>query len=133
VNVHKYNYTRTMDTVNSNMYREIILDLYHHPLNKTKLVDFDMEMSGKNPLCGDEVIIKIKLDDRGKVSDISHEGVGCAISDACNSLITEKVRGMTMDEIAKLTLENIEGILGFSLVYTREACATLGLRALQRR
>lgn len=112
------------------IYKEMILDLYRHPLNKKELTDFDIKEKGINPSCGDEVEIMIKFDAEGKVKDIGHQGQGCAISQAAISLLTEEVKGKTKKEIQEFSDENMLNLLGIPISHTRIKCAMLGKNTL---
>ena len=112
------------------MYREIILDLYRNPLNKKVLADFDVERREFNPACGDEILVQIKFDESGKVIDIGHQGQGCAISQAAVSLLTDEVRGKSKGDLKGVDDNKVYELLGFEPVYTRQKCATLGLKAI---
>ena len=114
------------------MYKELILDLYRHPLNKKVLADFDVEHREFNPTCGDDVTIQIKFDEEGRVADIGHQGVGCAISQAAVSLLTDDVKGKKKEDIKNITEDGMMKLLGFEVVYARRKCALLGLYTLQR-
>ena len=114
------------------MYREVILDLYRHPLNKKVLADFDVEHREYNPVCGDDITVRIKFDERGSVADIGHQGIGCAISQAAVSLLTEGVKGKNKEEIEKIGEKDVYDLLGFEVMYTRQKCAMLGLFAIQK-
>ena len=75
----------------SDLYTEIILDLYKHPRNKGRIEEFDLEAGGGNPTCGDAVTFTMKIEN-GIISDIRFYGSGCAISTAAESLLTEMVK-----------------------------------------
>ncbi len=79
------------------LYQETILDHNRHPRNRRKLEEADAEAHGHNPLCGDNVTVYVQTED-GKVTDISFDGNGCAISTASASLMTEAVKGKTLEE-----------------------------------
>jgi nitrogen fixation NifU-like protein len=79
------------------MYQEIILDHYQNPHGRGLREPFDAESFQINPTCGDEVTLRVKLDD-DKVADISYEGQGCSISQASTSVLTDLVVGHTLDE-----------------------------------
>ena len=64
------------------LYREQILEHYKRPHNFGRLEDADIDFEDTNPFCGDEQHLFIKLDDEGRVSEVSFEGKGCAISSA---------------------------------------------------
>ncbi|WP_158889957.1 Fe-S cluster assembly sulfur transfer protein SufU [Amycolatopsis anabasis] len=79
------------------MYQEIILDHYKNPHGRGLREPFDAESFQVNPTCGDEVTLRVKLND-GKVADISYEGQGCSISQASTSVLTDLVVGHTVEE-----------------------------------
>src|SRR5258708_15548851 len=81
------------------MYREIILDHYRHPHNKGLREPYDAQVHHVNPLCGDEVTLRVALKDAGgepAVADVSYDALGCSISQASASVMTEAVIGKTM-------------------------------------
>ncbi|HET6289503.1 SUF system NifU family Fe-S cluster assembly protein [Amycolatopsis sp. QT-25] len=79
------------------MYQEIILDHYKNPHGRGLRDPFDAESFQVNPTCGDEVTLRVKVDD-GKVADVSYEGQGCSISQASTSVLTDLVVGHTVEE-----------------------------------
>lgn len=117
----------------SDIYKEIILDYYKNPRNYGKLENPDIKAKDSNPLCGDEIEIQIKLDDRKeRIEEIKFYGKGCAISQASASMLTEMVEGMKIEEIKKLSKEDILEMLGNpNLGPLRIKCALLGLKVLK--
>ena len=83
------------------LYREVILDHNRQPRNFGELDDADRVIEGVNPLCGDRMTLYVKLDD-GHVEDVRFKGTGCAISVASSSLMTERVKGATVEESLSL-------------------------------
>jgi nitrogen fixation NifU-like protein len=83
------------------LYQEVILDHNRSPRNFCRLDDATHHAEGHNPLCGDHVEIFLKITD-GVIKDITFEGNGCAISKASASLMTERLKGMPIEEAAKL-------------------------------
>ena len=83
------------------LYREVILDHNKNPRNFGELADADRTVEGVNPLCGDKMTLYVKLDD-GRISDIRFKGTGCAISVASSSLMTERIKGASVDESLQL-------------------------------
>ena len=79
------------------LYQEIIVDHNRSPRNFGAMADADRKLEGFNPLCGDRLTLYLKVDD-GRVSDIRFDGNGCAISVASASLMTEAMKGRTIDE-----------------------------------
>lgn len=84
------------------LYREIILDHYKSPRLKGELPPPAARAQGYNPLCGDEVVITVELDD-GVIRDIRFTGQGCSISQSSASMMAAAVKGRTLAEVARLT------------------------------
>jgi len=83
------------------LYQEIILDHYKHPRNHGRLENADVKIPGKNPFCGDEIVLTLKLKDN-IVEDVAFEGSGCAISQASASVMTEQIKGKTLQQAKEL-------------------------------
>jgi nitrogen fixation NifU-like protein len=113
------------------IYREQIIDLYEHPLNYGEIEDADFSYEEDNPLCGDVVRIEVKLDENGRVADVSWNGDGCAISQASASLLTEEIKGMTMDEVKTFDKDSLLELIGVPLSMARMKCALLSLKVLK--
>ena len=82
----------------SDLYQELILDHNKRPRNWGTLEGANREAKGHNPLCGDRLIVFLKLAN-DRIEDIRFEGSGCAISKASASLMTEAVKGRTIPEV----------------------------------
>jgi nitrogen fixation NifU-like protein len=85
----------------NDLYRDVILDHNRRPRNFGGLEPADASVEGFNPMCGDRLTVRLKVDD-DKISDIRFEGQGCAISTASASMMTEAVKGKTRDEAMRL-------------------------------
>src|SRR5262245_43610659 len=86
------------------LYREIILDHYRNPRNRGELdAPPAHRVEGFNPLCGDEIIVYLDLDDDGTVKDIRISGQGCSISQSSASMMSSAVKGKTASEVRDLT------------------------------
>ena len=83
------------------LYQELILDHNRRPRNRRRLETPDRTAEGYNPLCGDRVTVFLKLDN-GVVKEVTFEGSGCAISTASASLMTESLKGKTLEEARAL-------------------------------
>ncbi len=83
------------------LYQEVILDHNRSPRNFGPLEGADLRADGHNPLCGDRLSIAVKVED-GVVTDVRFEGSGCAISKASASLMTERIKGQTLDDARAL-------------------------------
>jgi nitrogen fixation protein NifU and related proteins len=108
-------------------YRDFILDHYRNPRNFGHLNDPDASAEDLNPLCGDQIRMEFDVDD-GVVRDVRFSGKGCAISQASASMLTETIKGMRLEEIAKLPKDVVLENVGIGISPTRLKCATLGLR-----
>lgn len=81
----------------SDLYQEVILDHNRRPRNWGAIDGADRQARGHNPLCGDRLTVFLKLDG-SRIEDVRFEGAGCAISKASASLMTEAVKGKSLDE-----------------------------------
>jgi len=112
------------------MYKEHILDLYKHPHNFGKLEDSTNQHRSHNPLCGDDITIQLAVKE-GKVEDVKFLGRGCAISMASASLLTDEVKGKSVEEVKAITKEEILEMLEIPIGPVRLKCALLCWEALQ--
>ena len=83
------------------LYQEIILDHYKRPRNFGPLPGSDHQADGHNPLCGDRIQVRVRLEGE-RLEEVRFEGSGCAISTASASMMTEAVRGKSRAEAAEL-------------------------------
>ena len=91
------------------LYRDVIVDHNRNPRNRGKLEPADTQADGHNPLCGDRLTIYATLAG-DRISAVTFEGSGCAISVASASLLTEAVKGKTQAEFKQL-FENVHAML----------------------
>lgn len=108
----------------------MILDHYKHPHNSGVLVDFTHELVKENLSCGDKLKIYLKVVD-DVIEYVSFEGSGCAISMASASMLTDKLRGMTLSNILKLDENYIYELLKVPVHAGRVKCAMLSLACVQ--
>ena len=113
------------------LYREQILAHYKHPHNFGELDDADLEFEDTNPLCGDELRVQIRTDDEGRIDEIRFSGQGCAISQAAASMVSDEVKGMTVEELVRLDKSFVLDLLGIDISATRMKCALLSLKVLK--
>ena len=113
------------------LYREIIIERYKSPLYKGELNPHDISFEDENPLCGDHLRIDLRVDVQGKVTEAAFSGHGCAISQASADLLIESVIGKSVDEVKKLSREDVLDLLGIELGPVRLKCALLSLKVLK--
>jgi nitrogen fixation NifU-like protein len=112
-------------------YRDYILDHYRNPRNFGTLEKPDATAEDLNPLCGDQIRMDVAVAGDGTVSDVKFSGKGCAISQASASMLTETVKGMKLEDVARLSKETVLENVGIGISPTRMKCAMLGLRVLK--
>ena len=112
-------------------YKEYILDHYRNPRNFGHLERVDASAEDLNPLCGDTIKMELALDGEGRVEDVKFSGRGCAISQASASMLTESIKGMKLEDVARLPQEAVLENVGIGISPTRMKCAMLGLRVLK--
>ncbi len=132
-----------------NLYQEVILDHYKNPQNKALASDNDAQVHHVNPSCGDEVTLGVKLGDE-KVLSINWDGVGCSISQASTSIMSDLLVGKSLSEANEIAeeflhlmqskgadegnpeiLEDAVALAGVSKYPARIKCALLGWMAFK--
>jgi nitrogen fixation protein NifU and related proteins len=113
------------------LYRDQILEHYKRPHNFGRLEEYDLEHEDTNPFCGDEQHVYIKLDEQGRVAEVSFEGQGCAISTAATSLLTDELHGMSREELLRIPKQEVLDLLGIDISATRMKCAMLGIKVVK--
>ncbi|MEU3473978.1 iron-sulfur cluster assembly scaffold protein [Rhodococcus sp. 05-340-1] len=131
------------------MYQEVILDHYKHPHGRGLREPFGAEVHHVNPTCGDEVTLRVQIED-GAVADVSYDGQGCSISQAATSVLTDQVVGLSVADALKTvdafsdmvgsrgTVEGDEDVIGDGIAFAgvakypaRVKCALLGWMAFK--
>ena len=113
------------------LYRENILEHYKRPRNWQKLTPADLRAHDKNPSCGDEFEVTLRVDGAGKVTEVGFDGNGCAISTAAASMVSEEIMGMTATELLTLDKSFVLELLGIDISATRIKCALLSLKVVK--
>ncbi len=116
--------------VDDQFYREYILDHFKNPRNFGRLDHPDITHEENNPLCGDVVGMDFAVED-GVIRDIRFHGRGCAISQASASLLTERLKGMSLEDARQLGKEDVLEELGIDISPARLKCALLSLKVLK--
>ncbi|MBW3019739.1 SUF system NifU family Fe-S cluster assembly protein [Candidatus Woesearchaeota archaeon] len=110
--------------MNSDMYKDYIVELYSNPLNFGILKNANYVKSGHNISCGDKITLQLFVDN-GIVKDAKFEGSGCAIHMASSSLLTNKIIGMQVNKVKKITSQDTIDELHIDISPTRIKCAIL--------
>ncbi len=115
-----------------NLYRDFILEHYREPHNRGVLEPHDLHFADSNPTCGDELSMTLRLDPAAdRISDVAFDGRGCAISQASASIMTDELRGMSLDEVRAMDPRGVVAALGVPIGPARLKCALLGYKVLQ--
>lgn len=115
-----------------NLYRELILDHYKHPRNVGVLKNPTVTWKEENASCGDSMSISLTINHQSlTIRKLRWQGTGCAISTAAASLLSEKIQGMSVAAIQKLTDRDVTALLGGEISFARMKCAMLPLEALR--
>ncbi len=115
-----------------NLYRDFILEHYRNPHNKGFLEPHDLGFADSNPTCGDELSMSLVLDLGGeRIADVAFDGRGCAISQASASILTDELRGMTVNEAREMDPKDLLEGLGVPIGPARLKCALLSYKVLQ--
>ena len=130
------------------LYQEILLEHNSKPRNFRNLEDPSETAEGYNPLCGDQITLYLKVED-GVITDVGFQGSGCAISRASASMMTQSVKGQTLEKAAQVseafrqmmtdpdaeldydTLGDLESLAGVVEYPTRIKCAVLAWHTLR--
>ncbi len=113
------------------LYRELIIDRYKNPRYRGTLEPHDITFEDDNPLCGDHIRIDLRLNGDEKVSEVAFDGHGCAISQASADLLAESIVGKSLEEVKKISKQDILDMLGIELGPVRLKCALLSLKVLK--
>lgn len=110
-------------------YKEEIIDHYKNPRNFGAIDKPDLSVNEANASCGDVILITLLMDG-DKVKNIKWQGVGCAVSTAAASMLSEKIVGMNRSDLEKFGEKGVVEMLGGEVNPGRMKCATLAFRAL---
>jgi nitrogen fixation protein NifU and related proteins len=115
-----------------NLYRDFILEHYRSPHNKGYLDPHDLHFADSNPTCGDEMSMTLRLDEaRTAIADVAFDGRGCAISQASASILTDGLRGLSLEEVKAMDPKEVLDELGVPIGPARLKCALLSYKVLQ--
>ena len=113
------------------LYKEYVIDHYKDPRNWGRMDGYTHYAKVENSSCGDEIELFIEIKD-GVVKDIRYLGRGCAISIATMSMFSERLKGVQLEEIKKLSEHDVLSLVGMNSDSGRKKCALLSLTALEK-
>jgi len=114
----------------TDLFQELLLDHYKNPRNNGAFENPDFSCGEANPSCGDSILMQGVVNN-GTLTNIRFTGQGCVLNQATASMLTEKIKGKTLNEILALDTAFIEDLVGSKLGPNRLRCALLPLQALQ--
>ncbi len=114
---------------NDNLYREQLLDIYKSPSNRGKLQNVSVATTEKNPFCGDILTLELRINE-DVIEEVAFDGDACMVAVASSSLLTDEIKGKSVEDALKISKEDVLEMLGVELTTSRIKCATLILEAL---
>jgi len=115
-----------------NLFSKKVMDHYKNPRNRGELKNPTVSIDAVNPVCGDCTTVQLNINDSDVISDAKFESLGCAISVASASILTEHVKNKKISEVKKLTDKDLVKMMEAELTPAKVACATMSVEALQR-
>ena len=112
------------------MYSELVMEHFTNPRNVGEIPDADGVGTEGNPVCGDVMKLSIKVED-GRIVDAKFKTFGCGAAIAVSSMVTEMVKGKTVDEALEISKEAVAEALG-GLPPQKMHCSNLGADALRK-
>lgn len=119
-----------MEKSSRDIYKEHVMKLWRNPKNFGELKNPTHEYSQMNNICGDEVLIQMKIEE-DVVKDIKFFGVGCLVCIVFASELTEKIKGMKIEDIKKITKDDVLKLLDVDVKPGKMYCACLALEGIQ--
>lgn len=132
----------------ASLYQQLILDHYRKPRNKHDIEEAQVEVHMRNPTCGDEIRLQLRVED-GRITDVGFTGQGCSISQAAASMMTQLLRDRSLEDAGEVasrftqmmhgdqaaakdrSLGDLRALAGVSKFPVRVKCALLGFDAFQ--
>lgn len=112
-------------------YKKHIIELWKNPKNFGTLKSPTHELTEHNSICGDEITVQLLVKE-GRIEDAKFSGSGCILSVVSASLLTDRLRGMKIEDVKKLRKEDIKKLLKTKIHSSRIKCALLPLEATQK-
>ncbi|MBI1345601.1 iron-sulfur cluster assembly scaffold protein [bacterium] len=113
------------------IYDDHILDHFESPYHKGELAGATCQHSDRNPICGDQLTLYLKISDAGVIEQAYFDGKGCAISQAAASILCEYAEGKTRADLQALQAKDMLKLLQVPLTPSRQKCGLLGFKVLK--
>ncbi|MBN8599922.1 MAG: iron-sulfur cluster assembly scaffold protein [Planctomycetes bacterium] len=113
------------------IYPDRVMDHYEDPYHRGECEQVSHRHHAKNPICGDEIVVEMRIDAEGKIREAWFEGEGCCISQAAASMLMECVEGKTVDDVKAFSAEDMLELFGPRLTPNRQKCCLLSWQVLQ--
>ena len=113
------------------LYRELIIDRYKNPQYRGELNPSDFTYEDDNPYCGDHIRVDVRVNEHGVITEAAYSGEGCSISQVSADLLMEHIHGKHLEDVKKLTKDDVLELLGVELGPVRLKCALLSLKVLK--
>ncbi|MFA5776614.1 MAG: iron-sulfur cluster assembly scaffold protein [Patescibacteria group bacterium] len=113
------------------IYREQFMEIFKSNANFGQMDSPTVTADQVNPICGDKMTLQLKIENN-KVVDAKFTGVACAVSKTSASIITDEIKGKSLDDLKKLTEQDMLALIKFDLTLSRQQCALLCYHALKK-
>jgi nitrogen fixation protein NifU and related proteins len=107
------------------IYPDRVMDHYEDPYHRGECEQATHRHHEKNPICGDEIFIEMRLDTEGKIREAWFDGDGCCISQASASMLMEAIEGKNVEEVKAFSAEDMLTLFGPRLTPNRQKCCLL--------
>lgn len=113
------------------IYPDRVMDHYEDPYHRGDCERASHRHSARNPICGDEISVELRLDSAGTIHEGWFDGEGCCVSQAAASMLMEFVEGKSVEEVMTFTAGDMLELFGFDLTPNRQECCLISWQVLQ--
>ncbi len=116
---------------NNLLYTKELMHYFKNQPYKKDLQNYDYFGKASNDHCGDNIEVKIKVNEEGEIVDIGYKSDGCAVSQSYMSMLAEDIVGLNISGLLKLNDNYVESLIDLDLTPSRKNCALVGLKAVK--
>lgn len=113
------------------LYNDHILDHFESPYHKGHCPGATCRHSDRNPICGDQLSLEVRLGDDQRIEEAWFDGKGCAISQAAASILCEAIEGKTLEQLKEFGARDMLDLIKVPLTASRQKCGLLGFKVLK--